>query len=229
MGRPYSVSTDRVAAHAAALIRDGATCHGIATAANTSPTSLQKILDGEQLTMWATTAARLLAVTLADALDDYQLRVDAMIATRRVRALIALGHTVTDIRAACTPPVDRNTMSGLINGSLPRIRARTDSAVTAAYAQLSPLRGSSVLSLNRGATNGWLTPEQWDGEIDNADADPAQWARDGIRDVAALVEDAEWLHNEIGDSWEAIAFRFGMRVNALHQYRTRVRRAQEAT
>lgn len=166
MGRPYSVDPAAVAPHLHRLVNNGATATGIAEAAHASTATVQKILAGTQETIHATTAARLLAV--ADAADDYYVRVDATAATRRVRALMAIAHPVADIRTACEPPIDRTTMTQLINGTLPRIRARTDNAIAEAYEHLSMTVGTSALSRNRALRQGWAPPAAWDG-IDMSD------------------------------------------------------------
>lgn len=172
-GQPYSVNTAAVAGHIDTLIAAGATANGIAAAARTGANTVQNVHSGAQPTMWATTAARILAVTVADALNDYHLRVDAIGSARRLWALMAAGHELTVIRANCEPELDRSTASQLLNGTLTRVRARTDSAIRVAYGRLSNSSGASARNRLRAERRGWAVPAAWDGiDMDDPTAFP---------------------------------------------------------
>jgi hypothetical protein len=81
---------------------------------------------------------------------------------------MAAGHAVADIRNACDPLVDHTTMTHIINGTLPRIRVRTDNAVAVAYDHLAYTFGASAKSRNRARQHEWAPPAAWDG-IDMSD------------------------------------------------------------
>jgi hypothetical protein len=172
-GSPYTVDTAAVADHINTLIAAGASANGIAAAARTGTHAVQNIHNGTQPTMWATTAARILAVTLANALNDYHLRVNAIGSARRVRALMAAGHELAAIRADCEPKLDRSTASQLLNGTLTRVRARTDSAIRVAYDRLSNSAGTSARNRLRAERKGWAVPAAWDDiDMDDPSAFP---------------------------------------------------------
>lgn len=167
-GRPYTVTAGTVADHVRQLLDAGASIQGIADAAGSSHDTVSRIINDPDKPIFASSAAKILAVTAAATRDDFHQRVDSITATRRVRALMAAGHAVANIQHACDPQVDRTTMSQLINGTLPRIRVRTNDAVAVAYDRLAGTAGASAMSRNRALRNGWAVPAAWDG-IDMSD------------------------------------------------------------
>lgn len=167
-GRPYTMPAAIVAAHIDKLIKAGATANGIGVAAKTGTHTVQLIHSGARTTTRTTTAERILAVTIAEALNDYGLRVDSVGSLRQIQALMAAGHAVVDIRVACEPEVERSTISTLLNGKLPRIRARTAAAIDVGYSRLSMTMGNSAKSRLRAQRANWAVPAAWDG-IDMSD------------------------------------------------------------
>jgi hypothetical protein len=118
------------------------------------------------------------------------------------------------------------------------MRAATARAV---YALFDELRDASpadhgvvayvaVRARNLARRNGWPTAADWDGEIDNPDADPLAWARDGREQQAAesVVEDAEFIVATDRATWQHTAERLDVDVNTLHTYRSRVQKRTEA-
>jgi hypothetical protein len=169
-GRPATIDATLVAAHIKKLIKAGATAHGIGVAARTHTHTVQLIHCGVRTTTRATTAKRILAVTIDAALNNYELRVDSTKSLRQIQALMAAGHSVTAIRNTCEPAVERTTVSTLLNGKLSRIRACTAAAIDVGYQRLSMHTGTSAKSRLRAERAGWAVPAAWDG-IDMSDPD----------------------------------------------------------
>lgn len=162
-----------VRAHIDMLAAAGASHHGIAAAAHTGAHQITSIHNGTQPTVTACNARRILAVTVGQALNDYYLRLDSTGTVRQIRALMAIGHPVTDIRTAAEPEIDRSTMTQLVNGTLPRVRARTAAGVDVAYRRLSETWGTSAKSRLRAERAGWAPPAAWDGkDLTNPDEFP---------------------------------------------------------
>lgn len=151
-------------------------------------------------------------------------------ARRRVQAAAALGHT--EAAFAAQAGLAQSYINELARGRKRNIFAGTFDRIDAAYRALLagpvPTGRGAAKARNRARAQGWPTPDQWDGHIDDADADPLAWARPARQSIEDLVADAEELYEKHGLSWEAAAAQLGLRTNTLHQYRTRVRRAQES-
>lgn len=140
---------------------------------------------------------------------------------RRVRALIAAGHSVTAI--AATAVLDIGMVSDLAAGKLGSVRHETAAKISGAYDRLSSTQGTSVRSINRGRREGWPTPIEWAGDIDDPDVDPATWARNdsGRRAATELAEDAEFIIRTTGVGLDLVAERLGIQRNTLDKARER--------
>jgi DNA-binding CsgD family transcriptional regulator len=220
---PFSYDAAPVAAHLQRLIAAGATQQSIADAAHCHRTQVEKILHGRRKTVFAGTRARLLAV--GSAAHDKAL-VDATGATRRLRALIAIGHPVSAIIAESG--VNKMSTSWLISGTQKQVTARTARAVADAYGRMRSTPGASVFSVNRAAREGWPPPAGWeDLDLDG----PATVPHDlTVRERTAeeLVEDAEFIVATDRATWQHAAERLDVDVNTLHTYRSRVQKRTEA-
>jgi hypothetical protein len=141
---------------------------------------------------------------------------------------VAKGHAHKVIAAAAG--LEITVVNDLIGGAKTRLRHGTAEAIDRAYTLLSQVEPKSgcgaTRARNKALARGWPTPEQWDGAIDDPDADPATWSRTGRRDTDGLVEDAEWLREQTGASWSEVAAQLRVREDVLHRYRRRAR--QEA-
>lgn len=92
--------------------------------------------------------------------------------TRRMRALVALGHPVRVI--AETAGIEYSTASYLLNGHPNTVHYELTQRVASAYRRLSGTAGSHVRSLRRAQREAWAPPAAWDDETlddPNAEAD----------------------------------------------------------
>lgn len=159
------------------------------------------------------------------------LLVPAFGATRRIQAAAALGHTERDFatQAHLNPPY----ISELSAGLRPLIFASTHERIDAAYRTLltlpSPTGRGATRARNRARRAGWPTPEQWDGEIDNADADPRTWMRNSARrSPQDLIEDVEFIIRTTGVSVTEATARLGTTRHVLNEARKLVAAGAEA-
>lgn len=150
----------------------------------------------------------------------------ALGATRRIQAAAAMGHT--EAAFAAQARLKAPYISELGAGLRPLIFASTHDRIDAAYRVLLTLpapagRGASRAK-NRARAAGWPTPEQWDGEIDNPDADPTAWMRNdnGRRTSEELAAEAEEIRRTCGIDWDLVAERLDVSRNTLNRARERV-------
>jgi transcriptional regulator with XRE-family HTH domain len=220
LGKPLNADVTEVLPHLRKLLAADDNVKQLAARLGFSHGSLKKILAGKTRSIRRDRVETILAARPAAAGGTV---IEAIGTSRRVQALIAAGHALKVIAADSGLSCD--TLAELISGRHMRVRRETAEAIDATYRRLSGTQGASARSRSRAAREGWPTPEQWDGEIDRPDADPNRWLLSECARVPAeaLVEDAEWLHDEHGLSWEAAAAQVGVLVNTLHTYRGRVR------
>ncbi|NUQ98254.1 MAG: hypothetical protein HOY79_17480 [Streptomyces sp.] len=216
---PYSFDAAPVAEHIRMLLAadDTATVASIARASHVHESILHKILSGKRRTVFADTRTRVLAIRHA---PDENARTDATDSIRRLRALIAAGHSTRALREAGR--VNKQTLSALITGAQPTVTIRTARSIAELYDRISMTVGDSVLSRNRAARNGWAPPLAWIN-IDDPDEDPAGWERSaGRRPAEDLVAEAEEIRRTCGIDWDLVAERLEVSRNALDKARERV-------
>ncbi len=110
--------------------------------------------------------------------------VDSTGTARRVRALVALGYTWTDLSRHLG--VDPSTIRWLGARPRPTVRLRTAAAVTALYDELSTTPGGKAYAYTIARKNGWPPPLAWDDDtIDDPQAQ--RWA--GVPEGTAPVVD----------------------------------------
>lgn len=168
-GRTLSVPVEPVAAHLDTLFAAGAGWVQIADLAQVSQSSLSKIRNRQQAVLRRGVADRILGIRPGQGLPERR-SIPTLGAVRRVRALMAIGHTVAAIGAAAD--LNHTVMHGLVNGRLDTFWATTDARVAAAYATLAHRPGSNVRARNRARREGWYGPLAWDGNIDDPNAEP---------------------------------------------------------
>lgn len=99
--------------------------------------------------------------------------VEATATVRRLRALIAAGHSSSSIAAELGLHPD--ALGKIARHELPHVRTTTAQAVAAIYTQLAETRGLSERARRHAATRNWAPPTAWDPDtIDNPDAH-AEW------------------------------------------------------
>lgn len=170
-GRTLMVDAAPVTRHVQQLFTDGAGWNQIKAAASCSQSTIYKLRYGQLDKIHRSTANRILAVQLTDALP-YGKPVPATGTIRRLRALTAIGHSLSAIANASQ--IHEFTIRKTISGRLNCARS-TAAAVADAYRLLSEIPGTSVRSRNRAAAEGWAPTSAWDPDtIDDPEAIP-EW------------------------------------------------------
>lgn len=190
-GRPASIPASTVLPHLKGLA--GTLSHRqIARLSNTEHCTIARLLDGRQLTLYRTTADRLLAVPLsAEPVSGY---VPGTGAIRRLQGLYALGHYNGDI--ADDSGLSRDFITELTRGVYPTLNARHDKVIKETYGRLSMRVGQSWQTRRLAARMGWAPPLAWDDDtIDDPGAVPAL---DAARPRPSTSKDAAacWLAGE---------------------------------
>lgn len=180
------------------------------------------------------TAEAILALRPDRALQSERALTASLGSARRLQSLAAVGFPLSHAPRLLGLS-DRTTRHAM---SHDRLFASTAWTIAEAYERLKDQdpaghgvsAQASAYARGHAARQGWPRPEQWDGEIDNPDADPQAWVRNELapRSVEDIVVEAEELRAEHDLSWEAIAERLGIRRDTLHTYRGRVRDRVEA-
>lgn len=231
-----------VRAHVTVLQAYGVGAPAIARAAGVSEAVVHRLLWGRPgraptRKMRHDTAARLLAVRPSPALFPSKAPIDATGTRRRLRALIAIGHSrIALADRLCIIPTNLNRI--IRTG---RVHATTARAVAALYDELwdTPPDESTPEAARRAsrarkeaAARGWPPPLAWDDDQidDPAAAPPEGWQRrDGkLRNAAALTEDAAELIEDQGYDRNTAAARLGVLRNTLDKAFARTHAETEA-
>lgn len=207
-GRALTVPAAPATKHLRMLRAAGAGWNQLVAVTGCSSSTICALLDAKRDEIRRTTAQKILAVRLADVIC-LKRPVPALGATRRVRALIAAGHRVIDIRDASG--VDQTTVSYLIGGKVTGIRAETHLRIDKAFDHLAMTPGTSTASINRGRRHGWALPLAWDNP-DDPDETPDS-GDTGSR-IEAIIEDTAELAR-YGHGRAAIAQRLGLTWDAV--------------
>ncbi|MFK8844738.1 hypothetical protein [Streptomyces sp. Ac-502] len=159
------------AARVRALIEAGWSHRQIAAASGCSCRAIASLALGEHATIHATLAARIIAARPTLALCPPASYVSALGARRRVRALMAIGHTRNAIAAAVS--ITPGNLSILINEQRPKTIARHAQAIAAIYPHWAMTPGSDTRARLRAQREGWAPPAAWsDDTIDDPSAHP---------------------------------------------------------
>lgn len=136
-------------------------------------------------------------------------RVDITGTTRRMRALVAIGYTQSDLagRIGITAPNSTNLFSG--EG---QVLAATAMKVAALYDQLSMTSGPSQTARSRARKLRWHPPLAWDDDtIDDPNAQPER----GQRETVHWTERYRELRDDLGLTQEQICQRLGIQRESL--------------
>lgn len=138
-------------------------------------------------------------------------RVDACGTVRRLRALVAIGHTQNSLcqRLGVLP----GNGCQIFRGQRTWVTAATAQRVAALYGELAMTPGPSGRARNHAALNGWAPPLAWDEDtIDNPSAGPEF----GERRRVPFDERYSELR-ELGFSDDDIAARLGVKPESLER------------
>ncbi|MCX5202426.1 hypothetical protein OG897_13335 [Streptomyces sp. NBC_00237] len=213
-GRPLLVDAAPVQKHLHHLRAAGDAYTHIADITGLRASTVDAIALGRRRRVRATTAATILALPPGKAAARNR-SVPALGTTRRLRALLALGHKLGDVAAASS--VELSTASYLLNGRVATIHHGLAQRIDNGYRALCTSRGNSTRSLNRAQREGWAPPAAWD-DID----DPASAPDTGTKSSPSARELSRLRHAEIahlaayGIPEHEIAARLGMATAYVH-------------
>lgn len=185
-GRPLTVDATAAVAHLRGLMAGGAGWNQLRAVTGCSTATISELLNETRTRMLRSTETRILAVRLEQVLPE-PLRLPGRGTVRRVRALMALGHSPEQIAAAagchvCTVTDFAYGRSGEF------VRPRTARLIAGAYERLHTRPGDHARSRARAAGLGWVPPLGWD----DIDADTAP-----VRQVASAQRTREQTMEEV--------------------------------
>ncbi|MFD7995577.1 hypothetical protein [Streptomyces mexicanus] len=182
-GRPRQIPAAPAAEHARALLNRGLTVTQIARESGLEPSTIRRLVGGQKEIL-AVNAAKILAIPLNVRVTAGD--VPAVGATRRIRALYALGHFNHLI--AKEAGISRDAVCAIAAGKWPTIKVSVDDGIRAAYDRLSMRPGQSWKTRSWAEKHGWAPPLAWDDErIDDPQARP-DFAQDEGPSVGEGVE-----------------------------------------
>ncbi|GAA1030745.1 MULTISPECIES: hypothetical protein [Amycolatopsis] len=223
-GRAAYVDAEPARAHLRALGEAGIGWRRAAELAGLSTSVVSKLLYGRSgrapsQRIRAATAAKILAVEInADGMAAHAV-VDATGTRRRLRALVAIGWSQTQLaeRLGLTP----NNFGPLVHGQ-PNITAARRRAVTELYDELwdKPPADNALARKSRryAQQQGWVPPLAWDDdEIDDPAAEPAgveePKRKPGGQRKLPPPDELRWLLTQ--QSPQSVAQRFGVHVKTI--------------
>lgn len=215
--RKLTVDPTPAADHLRQLRADGMPVSAIIKAAKISRATVRQLVLGRPAPIRRTTASAILAIPARSAAGT-AITVPSIGSTRRLRALVAIGHSGTRIRQATG--LTHTTIWQVTAGRSPVVLASTADTIAGAYRLLVASPGASVRERNRAARNGWAGPLQWGRDIDDPDAEPqvgemqAAMGRREARSVLAASRADEIEHlASFGIPAADIAGRVGLSVD----------------
>lgn len=167
-GNPRQIPAGPAARHAQALLDRGLTLAQVGRESGLQPSTIRRLVHGQK-TILAVNANKILAVPLNVRVSAGE--VSAVGATRRIRALYALGHLNWVI--AQEAGISRDAVSALSSGLWATLNVAADDGVRAAYDRLSMKTGTSWKTRRLAEREGWVPPLAWDDDtIDDPTAVP---------------------------------------------------------
>ncbi|MFE9491450.1 hypothetical protein ACFYNF_34275 [Streptomyces sp. NPDC006641] len=209
-----------VAAHLRALVKAGRSFDGIAREAGVNVKTVSNAHAVRSPTLWRSTAAKLMSVRVS---PDLTALVDATGAIRRLRALVAMGHSQQVL--ADGMPCAYTYISMLTHGRRVQVTVATDLAVKRLYGRLSMTPGGSGRGRAYATKYGWDGPLAWDDDtIDDPSAVPDRGEQ--VPRFVELAENGFELEEQHGFTREQAAARLGVSKDALQKSMGRYRAAQ---
>jgi transcriptional regulator with XRE-family HTH domain len=211
-GHTRRVPAGPAAARVRSLVAAGWSFGQIATAAHCAERTISALHRGEHPTVDKGIAERIAvaAPTIHDAHEAT--RVDSTGTVRRLRALVAIGHTQASIADALG--VYRSVITHITAGDHAQVTVATARNIANLYTQWRWRPGTSVRARNHAAKRGWASPLAWD-DIDNPAETPEATPLPELVTQAkrAAVRNTEIRHlASFGESEEQIAIRLGLDV-----------------
>lgn len=166
-GEQLLIGRDILLPHILELQASGMSQALIARHAHVSQTTISYLINGHIESCHRDKALGILAVRPSQ-FDELSER-PALGASRRARALYAIGHGRESIAAASG--LSPCTIGQIANSRYTLIDGRIDAAIRLAYRTLGNSHGPSVKARRRAESQGWAPPGVWD-DIDDPDAVP---------------------------------------------------------
>jgi transcriptional regulator with XRE-family HTH domain len=203
--QPGFVQAAAVRRHVESLRGAGLGMRRIATLSGVDRSVLQSLMVGRKERGWGPSsrislanATKLLSVSM----ETGRLQVaggtliDITGTTRRLRALVAIGYSQTDLCARLGITDANGTQ--LFTGKRDRVRATTACRVAEVYDELSMTPGPSEAARNRAHRKGWMPPLAWDDdEIDSPDAQPNPGHEEKLGFVEKFTEMRELDYSDL--------------------------------
>lgn len=184
-GNPRQIPAGPAARHAQALLDRGLNWTQIGREAGLQPSTIRRLVQGQKAIL-AVNANKILAVPLDVRVSAGD--VPAVGATRRIRALYALGHFNRVI--AEEAGISRDAVWYLASGAWSTVKVAMDDEIRAAYDRLSMKTGASWKTRRLAERKGWVPPLAWD---EDAIDDPAA-CPDRIQDSDPFAEEEGVQH-----------------------------------
>lgn len=175
------VDAEPVRQHVQALRDAGVGSRQIHAQSGISRTTITALMTGRPFRgtgpsnqVYADTAEKLLGIPIPASYEGRAAgaNISAIGTTRRLRALVAIGHSQTTLCKRFG--WNDSNASKLFTGSQTRVTTATASKVAAVYEELSMTPGTCQRAKNRAKKLGWHPPLAWDDDIiDDPDAQPA--------------------------------------------------------
>lgn len=202
------------------LLDTGWTCTEIARATGHAPNTIAALAETDHPTTTRNNVAT--SILRLGNTPSRQLIVNGTGSMRRVRALVALGHSQHTI--ALATGLSDDVISLIARGQRPRVHATTARRITLAYRPMSRSRGTSDTARALAKDRGWHGPLAWD-VIDDPAAQPETTLEERVHRTRALAEDGLELEVQ-GYSRRHAAERLGVTVDTLQQAIKRHRHRQ---
>ncbi|WP_354643942.1 hypothetical protein [Kitasatospora camelliae] len=169
-GRTLTVDAATAADHVRRLVAQGADRQRIAAQSDCAVHTVAHLISGQLTQIWSSTEARILRVRPSDVLSPRRM-VPATGTSRRIRALMAIGHDIQAIGLAIGS--DPAFVQRFAAGTQTTLRAFKAEQVADAYRRLVRSAGPSVSARRRAEREMWPGPMHWDGAaIDDPAAQP---------------------------------------------------------
>ncbi len=221
------VDAGPVKAHVAMLRAAGIGRRTIAMRAGVSQTVIDRLVginkDKPSNRVRPETARRILAVRTVDVAPGSI--VDTTGTTRRLRCLVAIGWTQTELARRIGWSVCN--LNSVVMARRPGVRVDTARMVAAMYDELSMTPGPSARARSLAARHGWLPPLAWDDEqLDDPSHEPEDVRRKGISGGGSgiTLEDIEDARAQGYQSARDIGWRLGVSRDAVQQILSRAER-----
>jgi len=218
--RTMFVPAEPIRAHIAKLIADGMSKRDICAQAGVSRTMLRSLLVGRpgrgevkpSSKVAISTAEKLMRVTFQPSRLPAGTGIDAWGTTRRLRALVAIGYTQSEL-CRRLGWLDSNG-TRLFTGKAVTVRKATAEKVAALYDELAMLPGASQRARNHAARKRWAPPLAWDDDlIDDPNGRP-DFGPAATRKTIPFPEQYQEMR-DLGFSNTEIAARLGIQMDSL--------------